>query len=88
MGFLDFFGGEEGGVFDEAAEFFFADVMVGAFAGRQVLESLVLHLESFEVDDAQVEVALVPDLALCQFHWADDTSREREGKAEWGFNRR
>jgi hypothetical protein len=67
-GLLDFLGAEESGVFDEAAEFFFADVMVRAFAIAKIVEGLVLHFQSFEVKDEKILVALIPDLALLQFH--------------------
>ena len=55
-------------MFDEAAEFFLADVMVGAFAGGEILEGLVFYLEALEMDDLEVKFAGVPNLALLQFH--------------------
>jgi hypothetical protein len=63
-GFLDFFGGKEGGVFEEAAEFFFADVMMGAAAGGEVFKGFVFHFQSLEMHDLEVLIALIPDLAL------------------------
>ena len=55
-------------MFDEAAEFLFAGVMAGAVAGGEVFEGFVFYFEAFEVDDLKVFVALIPDLALQQFH--------------------
>jgi len=71
---LDFGVGKEGGVFDEAAEFFFADVMMRAFARGEVFEGLVLNFQALQVQHVEVLIALIPDLALLQFH-CDDYSR-------------
>jgi hypothetical protein len=69
---LDFGGGQEDGVFEQAAEFLFADLMVGALARGKILEGLVFHLQALEVDNLEVDFAFIPNLALLQFH------RERE----------
>jgi len=79
-GLFDFVGGEQGGVFDEAAEFFFADVMVRAFASGKVFESLVFHLEALEMEDKKILVARIPDLALLQFHRLKVSAREETGE--------
>jgi hypothetical protein len=55
-------------VFYEAAEFLFADVVMGAFAGGEVFEGLVFHLQPLQMHDLEVEVALIVNLALQQFH--------------------
>jgi hypothetical protein len=65
---LNFDRGEEDGVFEEPAEFFFADVMVGALAGGKVFEGLVFHLETLEMNDLKIKFAFIPNLALLQFH--------------------
>lgn len=65
---LNFFGSEQSGVFYEAAEFLFADVMVGTLAGGEIFEGLVLNFQSLQMEDEEVKVALIPDLALLQFH--------------------
>jgi hypothetical protein len=67
---LNFFGREQSGVLYEAAEFFFADVMVMSLAGGEVFEGLVFHFQPLQMQDVEVEVALIPDLALLQFHCA------------------
>ena len=48
----------------EAAKFFFADVVMASCAGGEVFEGLVFHFQSLQVEDEEVEVALIPDLAL------------------------
>jgi hypothetical protein len=65
---LNFGGGKEDGVFDEAAEFFFADVVMRALAGGKIFEGLVFHLQALEINDLKIKFAFVPNLALLQFH--------------------
>jgi len=60
--------GQEEGAFDEAAEFFLADLMLGAGLGLEVLHGTVNDGQAFPVNDAQVEIALLPDLVLLEFH--------------------
>jgi hypothetical protein len=67
-GLLDFGGSEEDGVFEQAAKFFFADVMVGALAGGEILEGFVFHFQALEMNDLKVDFAFIPNLALLQFH--------------------
>jgi hypothetical protein len=74
-GLLDFGGSEEDGVLYEAAEFFFADVMMGALAGGEILEGFVFHFQSLEVNDLEVNGAVIPNLALLQFHGERDKRR-------------
>lgn len=62
--FLNLFGREQGGMFYEAAEFLFADVKVIAFPGGEVFEGLVFHFQSFQMEDEEIKVALIPNLAL------------------------
>ena len=65
---LNFGRGEEDGVLEETAEFFFADVMMGALAGGKVFEGLVFHLQALEMNDLKIKFAFIPNLALLQFH--------------------
>jgi hypothetical protein len=62
--FLNLFGREQGGMFYEAAEFLFADVVMIAFAGGEIFEGLVFHFQSFQMEDKEIKVALIPNLAL------------------------
>lgn len=62
-------GGHEGGTFDEAAEFFFGDVMNGAFFGSGIGHFFVLDGEAGPFDDSEVVVSLLPDLALFEFEF-------------------
>jgi hypothetical protein len=75
---LNFGRGEEDGVFDQAAEFFFADVVMRALAGGEILEGLVFHLQSLEMNDLKIKFAFIPNLALLQFHGRQDARREDE----------
>ncbi|MDB6023142.1 MAG: hypothetical protein JWQ04_2999 [Pedosphaera sp.] len=74
---LNFFRSKQGGVFEQAAEFLLADVVMGPLAGGQIFESLVLDFQSFHMDNLKISIALVPNLTLQQFH------RGTLGIAEW-----
>ncbi len=52
----------------EAAKFFFAGVMMASCAGGEVFEGLVFHFQTLQMEDEEIEVALIPNLALLQFH--------------------
>lgn len=45
--------------------------MMGPLAGGEILESLVFHFQPFQMEDVEIKVALVPNLALLQFHCAE-----------------
>jgi len=51
-------------MFYEPAELLFADVVMGSFASRDVFEALILNFQSFQMQNQQVLVALIPDLTL------------------------
>lgn len=61
-------GVDQGGALEQAAEIFFAGVMM--FAAGEVLAGggFVADFEPFKLDDAHVLIAAFPDLALLQFH--------------------
>jgi hypothetical protein len=77
---FDLIGSQQIRVFDEAAEFFFADVMVRAFASGEIFEGLVLNLEPLEMEDQKILVAFVPDLALHKFHAFKLSAHEETGE--------
>jgi hypothetical protein len=64
---LDGFWGEELAFFQQAAEIFFAGVAMLAFAAVEVLEDFISDLEAFKVHDADIFVAVFPDLSLLEF---------------------
>jgi hypothetical protein len=43
--------------------------MVRAFSGGEILEGFVLDFQPLKVEDLDIKIALIPDLALQQFHW-------------------
>ena len=59
-------------MFDEATEFFLADVMMGALAGGKIFEGLVFYFQAFEMNDLKIKFAFIPNLALFQFHGRKD----------------
>lgn len=54
--------------FEQAAEIFFAGDVHRAFLVAEVGHGFVFHFEPFETHDADVFLALFPDLALAQLH--------------------
>lgn len=74
-------------MFDEAAEFFFADMLMQAFARGEVFEGFVFHFQSLEMKDEQVLIALIPDLALLQFHGASVVVVAGNGERKEGNTR-
>jgi hypothetical protein len=58
---------EQAAFFQQAAEIFFAGVSVLAFAGVEIFEDFVGHFQPLEVNDADVFVAMFPNLALLEF---------------------
>lgn len=54
--------------FEQTAEIFFAGDLQRAFFGGEAGHGFVFHFEPFEPDDADVLRALLPDLALAEFH--------------------
>ncbi|MDB6110753.1 MAG: hypothetical protein JWR69_2503 [Pedosphaera sp.] len=70
-------------MFQQATEFFLADVEMGAFAGGEVLVGFVFHFQSFEMHDLKVLVALIINLALLQLHWEQYTRGRGGGRGEF-----
>lgn len=60
---------EEAAFFEQTAEILFARVAMFTFATVQIFQHLVSHSQSFQVNDANVFVAMFPDLALLEFQW-------------------
>src|ERR1035437_6797654 len=54
--------------FEQTAEIFFAGDLKRAFLGGEVGHGFLFPFEPFEPDDADVLLALLPDLALAEFH--------------------
>jgi len=59
---------QQAGLFQQAAEIFFAGDVPGAFFAGEADQGFVFHLEPFQPHDADIFLALFPDLALLQFH--------------------
>ena len=53
--------------FQEAAEIFLAGVTVFAFGGVEILKNFVSDFQPFEMNDADVFIAMFPNLALSEF---------------------
>jgi hypothetical protein len=62
---------------EQAAEIFFAGDVLGAFFAGEIGEGFVFHFEPHEPHDADVFLALFPDLALAQLHGNEYTNRTR-----------
>jgi hypothetical protein len=58
---------EQPALLQQAAEIFFAGVAMFAFAAVQILQNFVSDFQSFEMNDADVFVAMFPNLALSEF---------------------
>jgi len=56
--------------FEQAAEIFFAGDVLCAFFVSEVGHGFVFHFEPLQFHDADVFLALFPDLTLAQFHGA------------------
>jgi hypothetical protein len=54
--------------FEQAAEIFFARVLMFAVGELEVRRGFVTDFEPFEVNNADVFIAAFPDLALLKFH--------------------
>jgi len=73
--------------FEQAAKIFFAGDLQRAFFGGEAGHGFVFHFKPFEPDDADVLRALLPDLALAQFHGRRLTNRARRRPRDgWGKN--
>jgi hypothetical protein len=59
---------QQSGLLEQAAEIFFAGDLQRAFLGGEAGHGFIFHFEPFEPDDADVLRALLPDLALAEFH--------------------
>jgi hypothetical protein len=68
---------EQDGELENSAEILFAGALVLAFAGAEVLERLISDCETFEMDDADEFIAVLPDLALLKFHRHSSLGREK-----------
>ena len=56
------------GAFEQPAEIFFAGDLHGPFLGGEAGHGFIFHLQPFEPDDADILRALLPGLALAEFH--------------------
>jgi hypothetical protein len=65
----EFFAGgtQESRAFEQAAEIFFARVLVFAVGELEIRRGFVTHFEPFEMHNADIDVAALPDLALLKF---------------------
>ena len=72
--------GQEGRAFEQAAEIFFARVLMFAVGELEVRRGFITHFEPFEVNNADVGVAAFPDLALLKLHGKKITSLAFECK--------
>ena len=54
--------------FQEAAEIFLAGDVLGAFFIGEAEQGFIFHLQPFQPHNADIFLALFPDLALAQFH--------------------
>jgi hypothetical protein len=59
---------EQPGLFQQAAEIFFAGDVQRAFLGTGVDHGFIFHFEPFQLHDAEVFPALFPNLTLAEFH--------------------
>jgi hypothetical protein len=58
---------EQAAFFQQSAEIFFAGVTMLAFAAVEIFQDFIGHFQSLEVNDADVFIAVFPDLALLEF---------------------
>ena len=78
----NFLVGQQGGAFEQAAKFFFGDVVVRAFLAVRIRLGFVIHGQSFHAHDAEIRVALFPDLALLELERHERSLRERASRRE------
>jgi hypothetical protein len=63
------FGGQEqSGLFEQAAEIFFAGDVPAACLAVNARHGFIFHFEPFQANDAEVFFFPFPDLSLAQFH--------------------
>jgi hypothetical protein len=67
-------GSKQGRAFEQAAEIFFARVLMLAVGEPEIRRGFIADFEPFEVNNADVGVAAFPDLALLKFHGKRITS--------------
>src|ERR1019366_796370 len=63
-----FFRREQMRAFEQTAEIFFAGDLNRALLGREAGHGFIFHLQAFEPHNAEVLLALLPSLALAEFH--------------------
>jgi len=60
--------GDQDGTFDQPAKVLLGHMMVDSFPGVQAGDGFVFHFKTFQMNNPEELVALLPDLALLQFH--------------------
>jgi hypothetical protein len=73
----NFLGRQQAGLFQQPAEIFFAGNQFPAILGVEAGHGFVFHLEPLQAHDADVFLALFPDLALLQLHGRHYTNHLR-----------
>jgi len=73
----NFGGRQQSGLFQQPAEIFFAGDQLPAFLGVKAGHGFVFHFEPFQAHDADIFLALFPNLALLQLHGHHYTNRAR-----------
>ena len=76
-GWQNFYGRQQPGLFQQPTEIFFTGDQLPALLGVEAGHGFVFHFEPFQSDDADIFLALFPDLALLQLHGHHYTNRMR-----------
>src|ERR1035437_8857277 len=63
------------GTLEQPAEIFFAGLVQRAFLGGETEHGFIFHGEAFQLYDADIFLALFPDLALAKFHGSNNESK-------------
>jgi hypothetical protein len=74
------FGGEQGGAFEHPAKVLFAGVLVLATAALEAREGFVTDSQPFQMHDADVVLAALPNLPLLEFHASTVVFQRRCGE--------
>lgn len=69
---VNFGGRQKYGALQQAAEFLLGDVVMRALPGGEIVHGFVFHVQPLQTHDAQILVAVFPNLALSQFHLRND----------------
>ena len=80
---FDGFRGEQLALFQQAAEIFFAGMTMFTFVGGETFEDFITHFQAFQVNDADVFVAVFPNLSLLQFKRHGILSESKVLKLNW-----